>query len=156
MILAPQEDQCVQMKRDFHFFHFLDQNDIDLLTPYFNCRCLQPGEDLWVEGENSKFVAFITSGRIEGKKETAFRNKQVVVGVYGKESLLGVFSLLSEDVRPVTATALEESRVLLLDKQGFDEINKLYPALGGRLMKGMLFCVTMRLRQSYQRLAAIF
>lgn len=156
MIMAPHEDQCVQMKHDFQFFHFLDQSDIELLTPYFTCRCLSVGENLWLEGDSSKFVAFIVTGRIEGKKETEFRNKQVVVGVFGKESLLGIFSILSDEERPITATALEESRVLLLDKKGFDEINKLYPELGGRLMKGMLFCVTMRLRQSYQRLAAIF
>jgi len=156
MTAAPPEDQCVQMKQDFQFFHFLDQRDVDHLTPYFTCRCLNAGDDLWKEGDDSKFVAFIVSGRIEGKKETEFRNKQVVVGVFGKESLLGIFSILSDETRPITATALEESRVLLLDKNGFDEINRRYPELGGRLMKGMLFCVTMRLRQSYQRLAAIF
>ncbi|OQY16287.1 MAG: hypothetical protein B6I36_10455 [Desulfobacteraceae bacterium 4572_35.1] len=151
-----QEDQCVQMKRDFHFFHFLSEEDVERIAPYFNCRTLEVGENLWKEGDSSKFVVFIVEGKIEGKKETEFRNKQVVVGVFGKDSLIGIFSILSEEKRPISATALEASRVLLLDKDGFDEINKLYPELGGRLMKGMLYCVTRRLSQSYKRLAAIF
>lgn len=151
-----QQSQCALMKRNLHFFHFLGEDDVDLLSPYFSCRSLDTGDNLWVEGDDSEFVAFIVSGRIEGKKETEFRNKQVVVGVFGKDSLIGIFSILSDGPRPITTTALEPSKVLLLNKKGFDEINQRHPELGGRLMKGMLFCVTMRLRQSYQRLAAIF
>ena len=156
MIQVTQNDQCSQMKRDFHFFHFLDEKDVELLNQYFSCCTLQAGDNLWVEGDQSQFVAFIVSGRIEGKKETAFRNKQVIVGVFGKESLIGTFSILGDDTRPITATALEESRLLLLYKKDFDEINENYPELGGRLLKGMLLCVTTRLSQSYKRLAAIF
>ncbi len=157
MICTEQhDDKCVQTKRDFRFFHFLDERDVELISPYLKCCCLKKGEILWSEGDGSRFVAFIVDGRIEGKKETEFRNKQVVVGVYGKESLLGIFSLLSDEPRPVTAAALEDSRALLLSHEHFNEINTRYPALGGRLMQGMLYCLSMRLRQSYERLAAIF
>ena len=156
MILAAPEDKCLRMKRDFRFFHFLDEQDVSLLAPYFECRKLQEGDNLWCEGDDSRFVAFIVDGRIETKKETEFRGKQVVVGVYSHESLIGIVSILSNEPRPVTATALQESHLLLLQKDKFDEINQRYPALGGKLMKGMLFCLSMRLRQSYERLAAIF
>lgn len=156
MILEAPEDLCLQMKRDFRFFSFLDQEDVARLSPYFECRSYQKGDDVWVEGGDSQFIAFIVSGRVETKKETEFRGKQVVVGVYRKESLIGILSLLSSEPRPVTATALEDCHVLLLHKERFDAINDLYPELGGRLMKGMLFSLSMRLRQSYERLAAIF
>lgn len=156
MILVEPDDECVRMKQEFRFFHFLDDKDVEILSPYFQCRRLQAGENLWVEGDVSNFVAFIVNGRIETKKETEFRGKQVVVGVYSHESLIGIVSILSSEPRPITATALEESHLLLLHKEKFDEINQRYPDLGGRLMKGMLFCLSMRLRQSYERLAAIF
>ncbi|EAT17201.1 Crp/Fnr family transcriptional regulator [Desulfuromonas acetoxidans] len=156
MILATPDDQCLRMKREFRFFHFLDEQDVSLLSPYFECRKLQQGDNLWLEGDRSSFVAFIVDGRIETKKETEFRGKQVVVGVYSHESLIGIVSILSNEPRPVTATALEESHLLLLHKAKFDEINQNYPELGGKLMKGMLFCLSMRLRQSYERLASIF
>lgn len=156
MILEAPEDLCLQMKRDFRFFSFLDDKDVAQLSPYFECRSYQQGDDIWVEGDNSQFIAFIVDGRVETKKETEFRGKQVVVGVYRKESLIGILSLLSNEPRPVTATALEDCHALLLQKERFDEINERYPELGGRLMKGMLFSLSMRLRQSYERLAAIF
>lgn len=156
MILEPPEDICVQMKRDFRFFSFLDAEDIARLSPYFECRSYQQGQNLWLEGDDSQFIAFVVTGRIETKKGTEFRGKQVVVGVYHKESLVGILSLLSNERRPVTATALEPCHVLLLHKDRFEEINERFPALGGRLMKGMLFSLSMRLRQSYERLAAIF
>ncbi len=150
------EDTCLQMKRGFRFFHFLDENDIRELEPYFSCRYLKTGEDLWQEGEKGDFAAFIVSGKIQSSKATEFPGRQVVVGVYGHESLIGIIGLLFGESRPVTATAIEDSRVLLLNRDDFDEINRRNPELGGRLMKGMLFSLTMRLRQSYERLAAIF
>jgi len=156
MILEAPEDQCLQMKRDFRFFSFLDEQDVTKLSPYFECRSYQKGDNIWVEGSDCQFIAFIVSGRIETKKETEFRGKQVVVGVYRHESLIGILSLLSNEPRPVTATALEDCHLLLLHRDRFDKINELYPDLGGRLMKGMLFSLSMRLRQSYERLAAIF
>ncbi|OQY23400.1 MAG: hypothetical protein B6I37_05395 [Desulfobacteraceae bacterium 4572_35.2] len=156
MILEAPEDLCLQMKRDFRFFSFLGEEDAARLSPYFECRCYQQGDDLWVEGGDSQFVAFIVTGRIETKKATEFRGKQVVVGVYYKESLVGILGLLSTESRPVTATALEPCHVLLLHKDRFDALNERFPELGGRLMKGMLFSLSMRLRQSYERLAAIF
>ena len=156
MTFNKPDNQCLQMKRDFRFFRFLDDKDVEDLSPYFKCHSVQSGENLWVEGDDSDFVAFIVNGRIEGKKETEFRGKQVVVGVYGSDSLVGMISLLSGEFRPITATALEESKVLLLSKNDFDEITVRYPVLAGRLMKGMLFSLSMRLRQSYERLAAIF
>lgn len=156
MIQPATEDRCGQMKREFRFFRFLDAHDVEILSPYFECRCVQAGDNLWLEGESSDFVAFIVKGRVETKKQTEFRGKQVVVGVYSAESLIGIDSILAAEPRAVTATALEESFFLLLRKARFDEINERYPELGGRLMKGMLFCLSMRLRQSYERLAAIF
>jgi CRP-like cAMP-binding protein len=150
------EDQCLQMKRDFRFFHFLTEEDIRQLQKFFKCRSYAPGEDLWREGDSSYFIAFITHGRVETKKETEFKGKQVVVGVYGIESLIGIVSLLSKEKRPVTATALEECSVLMLDQESFDTLNREQPELSNRLMKGMLFCLSMRLKQSYERLAAIF
>lgn len=150
------EDQCVQMKRDFRFFHFLTEEDITQLQKFFKCSSYAPGEDLWREGDSSYFIAFITRGRVETKKETEFKGKQVVVGVYGIESLIGIESLLSKEERPVTATAMEECSVLILDQESFDTLNLQHPELSNRLMKGMLFCLSMRLKQSYERLAAIF
>jgi CRP-like cAMP-binding protein len=151
-----QEDQCLQMKRDFRFFHFLTEEDIQQLQKFFKCSSYSAGEDVWREGDSSYFIAFITRGRVETKKETEFKGKQVVVGVYGPESLIGIVSLLSKEERPVTATALEESSVLILEQSAFDTLNQEQPELSNRLMKGMLFCLSMRLKQSYERLAAIF
>ncbi|MDY0185376.1 MAG: cyclic nucleotide-binding domain-containing protein [Desulfuromonadaceae bacterium] len=155
-MVVEHEDQCAQMKRDFRFFHFLTEADIAQLQEFFKCRSYAAGEDLWREGDLSSFIAFITRGRVETKIETEFKGKQVVVGVYGPESLIGIVSLLSNETRPVTATALEPCCVLILEQECFDTLNGKNPELGNRLMKGMLFSLSMRLKQSYERLAAIF
>ena len=150
------DEQCLQIKRAFRFFHSLEEADCMQLAEYFECRCLAAGEELWREGERSHYVAFIVTGRIETQKETAFRGKQVVVGVYGQESLVGIVSILTDEPRPVTAKALEACQLLLLSRAAFDRINREEPQLGNRLLKGMLFCLSTRLKQSYERLAAIF
>lgn len=147
---------CQCMKEDFRFFNFLDQEELKVLQPYFTCAKAQSGDVLWEEGAECQFVAFILDGRVEAKKNTEFPGKQVIVGVYGKGSLVGVLCILDSSPRAVTARALEETDLLLLYKDRFDALLTEHPDIGCRLLRGMLLAVSLRLRQSFERLSSVF
>ncbi len=147
---------CKRMKKNFQFFSFLDDHDIENLSPYFECMQAKHGEVLWQEGEDEDYLAFIISGRIEARKATEFKEKQVVVGIYSKGSIVGALCILNNSKRAVTAVVLEDADLLTLTREDLDIILRENPALGAKLLKGMLAAVSLRLRKSFDRLAAIF
>ncbi|NOY54284.1 MAG: cyclic nucleotide-binding domain-containing protein [Deltaproteobacteria bacterium] len=147
---------CRRMKRNFQFFSFLNDQDIEVLSPFFHCRQAPAGSILWKEGDEEDYVAFIISGRIEVRKATEFKEKQVVVGLYGKGSIVGELCILNNVQRAVSAVVIEAADLLTLDREDLETIIRENPELGSKLLKGMLAAVSLRLRKSFDRLASIF
>lgn len=144
------------MKQDLTAFRFLEEEDIPLLSPFFDCRQVAAGETLWEEGGDCNYLVFVIDGRLEIKKETEFKGKLVIVGVYGRGNVAGELCLLDGSPRAVTVAALEDCNLLLLTRDRFEALLQEHPLLGIKLLKGMLLAVSVRLRKSFDRLAAIF
>lgn len=147
---------CGRMKRELASFSFLEPEDLPVLAPYFECRQVAAGEILWEEGGACDYLVFIIDGRLEIKKETEFKGKQVIVGVYGRGNVAGELCLLDGSPRAVTVAALEDASLLLITRDRFEALLQEHPILGVKLLKGMLLAVSVRLRKSFDRLAAIF
>ncbi len=146
---------CTCMKDEHNAFCYLETEDTKDLSGFFECRNVKAGETLWREGALCDYVAFITSGRLEVKKEIEFKGK-IIVGIYGKGAFVGELCILDGSPRAVTAVALEDLSLVIITKKNFDELINKYPKLGAQLLKGMLLSVSIRLRKSFDRLAAIF
>lgn len=147
---------CRIMKDKIRFFHFLHDSDAECIADFFYCRMVEAGEVLWNEGDDDNYVVFVTSGKLEEKKSTEFKDKQVVVGVYTEGAILGEFGILVDRSRAFSAVALEDSQLLILNRGDFERLTQEFPELGVKLLKGMLFAVSTRLRKSFERLASIF
>jgi len=149
-------DACIRIKKDLRFFRFLSEADISILTPYFECRQAAAGEVLWREGDQTQFAAFVMSGRIEEKKNTEFDGRQVVIGVYSAGAVIGELSLIDDIPQAVTAVCLEDAQLLLLPKSNLEKLLSEHPQVGIKFLKGVLVAMSIRLRKSFERLAAIF
>lgn len=147
---------CIRMKKELRLFHFLEEDDLVKIARYFECRQVPAGQTLWREGDACGNVAFIVSGRVEVKKQTEFKGKEVVIGVYSKGAIVGELCVLDGSPRSVTAVALDDASLLLLSREDFENMLNKYPRLGVKLLKDMLFAVSTRLKKSFDRLAAIF
>ncbi|MBE0598496.1 MAG: cyclic nucleotide-binding domain-containing protein, partial [Desulfuromonadales bacterium] len=123
---------------------------------FFNCRQASAGEILWREGEGCDSLAIIIDGRVDIKKATEFEGKEVIVGVYGRGSVVGELCFLDQAPREVTVVALEDTNLLLLTRDNFDRLLEEQPAAAIRLLQGMLLAVSSRLRSCFDRLASIF
>jgi len=151
-----RERLCGRMKRELRFFSFLEEADLDQIAGYFECRQVAAGEILWREGERCAFLAFVVHGRIEVKKQTEFAGKEVVVGVYGPGAVTGELCFFDGSPRAETAQALERADLILLTRPCYERLIAEHPRLGHKLLEGMLLTVSVRLRKSFERLAAIF
>jgi CRP/FNR family cyclic AMP-dependent transcriptional regulator len=150
------QEVCVRMKKEFRFFTFLNDEEMKELSSYFECRQASAGEVLWREGDTEDYEAFIVSGHVEALKETEFKGKQVVVGIYSHGSIVGELCILNNAKRAVTAVAQDDVNLLILSRENFERVTKENPELGVKLLKGMLLAVSVRLRKSFERLASLF
>lgn len=150
------DELCIQMKNELSLFHFLDEDDLVEMPCYFALMELSKGETLCREGDPCDYVAFIVSGSLEIKKQTEFEGKQVILGVYSKGSIVGELCILDGQPRAISAEALEDTTLVVLSRKNLDKLIEEHPELGVKFLKGMLVTVSIRLRKSFDRLAAIF
>ena len=147
---------CKEMKRELGIFSFLSTGDLEDVSAFFNCRTVTARSNLWNAGDPSDYIAFIISGRVQIKVDTEFPGKQVVVGVFSRGSVIGSSCAVSTEPRYTTATAMENSGLVLITHNNFNKLIDDYPVIGTKLLKGMLLSETNRLQQTYMRLASIF
>jgi CRP/FNR family transcriptional regulator, cyclic AMP receptor protein len=133
-------------------FNFLSDEDLKNLSAFFESKYIPKGEALWKAEDPFDYIAFVVSGRVEIKKEAEFGGMNVIMGIYSK----GALCILDESLRKVTAVALEDVYLAIITQQNLDKLIDTNPALGAKLLKGMLLTVSDRLRKSFDRLTVFF
>ncbi|MEJ2470465.1 MAG: cyclic nucleotide-binding domain-containing protein [Desulfuromonadales bacterium] len=147
---------CQQMKRELGFFSFFAENEMEDLSRHFNCRSVPAKTNLWESGDPCEYIGFIVSGKVQIKVDTEFPGKQVVVGVFTRGAVIGTSCAVDDAPRNSTATAMEDTGLILITHDNFTHLIEHHPQLGTRLLKGMLLSESTRLQQAYARLASIF
>jgi len=147
---------CRRMKQELGLLHYLDAAEVDQIGCYFARRVATEGEVLWQEGDPCDYLAFITAGRIEVKKQTEFPGRQVIVGIYGPGSIAGELCIVDGEPRAVTAVAVEPTTLITLTRTELDRLLDEHPQVGGHFLQGILGRVSLRLRKSFDRLAELF
>jgi CRP/FNR family cyclic AMP-dependent transcriptional regulator len=144
------------LKDDTNLFHLFEESELELIAPYFKRAKFQTGDPVFKEGEEGDYIAFVKSGRVEIKKETEFKGKQIVLAKMGRGSCLGELALFDQQPRSATVEALEDTELLTLDRKSMDKFIEDYPALGIKVLKGLSRVLSLRMRQAADRLVVIF
>ena len=150
------EETCLVMKNELSFFPFMDEKDLAEVPCFLERREVKAGEMLFSEGDPCDYLAYIVEGALEIRKETEFRGKQFILGIYGEGSLVGELCILDAVPRQVTATARDDTTLIVLSRENFDRMLAGYPELGVKFLKGLLLAVSIRLRKSFDRMSSIF
>jgi CRP/FNR family cyclic AMP-dependent transcriptional regulator len=90
------------------------------------------------------------------KKQTEFKGKQVIIALLGKGSIVGEMSLIDQHPRSATVVAREDSQMVILRREAVESISKKYPHIGIKILKGLNRVLSIRLRQTVDRLIGIF
>lgn len=143
-------------RREVPLFSDLGGEAAVRLLSFFEGRRIGAGEELWHEGEPGDRLGFLLAGRLQLKKDTEFKGKQVVVGVLAPGAVVGELSFLDGSPSPLTVAALEDCQLVLLPRQDFFRLEQSHPDLALSLLKNVLLAASRRLEKSYERLAAIF
>ncbi|WP_432822867.1 Crp/Fnr family transcriptional regulator [Trichloromonas sp.] len=144
------------IRETFRFLNKLTVSELDLFLSFCEHRQVSQGTTLWHEGDADYYAAFILRGKLVLKKKTEFGSRQLIVGIHAQGSLVGENNLLAPDPRPVSAEAIETTDLIILQQTRFEALLVQAPQIGMQLLKQISISTSMRLTQSYDRLAAIF
>ena len=145
-----------KMRDEFRFFNALSDEELQAFLGFCENRQIDAGENLWTEGDQDNFAAFIISGKLGIKKKTEFEGKYMIVGTFAKGTVLGELCLLTKQTRSVTAIVLESSDLIRLSNEDFEKLMTEYPMLGLKLLRHIFLVISKRLSRSTERMAAIF
>ena len=150
------EDVCSLMTRKMPFLSLLSDEEFADLSHHFSCRQAKKNTLLWQTGDPGDFLVFISSGRVQLKVNTEMRGTGVVVGIYGPGSIIGELGVLAGGERVDSASVVEDAELVILEKESYFQMIEEHPALGVKLMSGMLLAVSTRLHKAFERLASLF
>ena len=101
-------------------FGDLPTTTMEALLEGTRLRNLDPGEELFAQGEDPDGLHIVVSGRLSVESIGA-TGQRTQVSEVGANETIGEFALLSEGGRAGSVHATRQSAVALLDKQTFDE-----------------------------------
>jgi CRP/FNR family cyclic AMP-dependent transcriptional regulator len=111
---------------------------------------IKKGEIIFREGSSSDFAYIIESGKFKVSK--IFEDGKIrVISILKTNDIFGEMGVLEEMPRSATVTALENSRVTVLDKKDFDSLAESNP----HALMPVLKLLSNRLRKTL-RLASIY
>ena len=134
---------------------FLEEREARVLLQGMAPVALSAGEDLFGLEDPADCLYLLVSGRIAVRKRTGFGNRMQVVALLDPGAPIGEGGLLNGQSRGATLTAVSESHLLVLSRQGFNELAATNPEITFQLLKWLLERVSLRLRKSSERLAQI-
>ncbi len=147
----------LQMKDQLGIFHLLTNQELENILPFFEAVNCTAGDSLFNEGDPSGFVSFILSGKLEIKKETEFKGRQIVLATLSSGSFIGETALVNdEEPRAATAVALEDTQLINLRTDSLEAIIGKYPETGTKILKGLVKFVSFRLLKALEKLAAAY
>jgi CRP/FNR family cyclic AMP-dependent transcriptional regulator len=144
------------IKEELIIFHLLDAGEMEQILPCFELLDCPAGTTIFKEGDEGDYACFIAAGKFEVKKQTEFKGKQVIIALLGKGSIVGEMSLIDQHPRSATVVSREDSKMVILRREALDSISLKSPHIGIKILKGLNRVLSIRLRQTVERLIGIF
>lgn len=139
------------MAEESPMFHYLDENDTRTLSRYLEFQKLNRGEVLFREGDPGDFVVFIFKGSVE-VSTLSHEGEPFSLAQLGWGTSVGEMALIDELPRSATAHVVDDVELFILSRASFNDILQRHHKLGVRLLMGIAWTLSLRLRYNSRRL----
>jgi CRP-like cAMP-binding protein len=144
------------LKDRVSIFRVLTDEEMDRIAPYFEQTRCPEGTLLFREGEPGDSLGLVLSGTLEVHKKTEFEGKDIVLAKNTAGSFLGELSMFDGRPRSANVVAREDSEVLIIKRDALDACLEAHPAVGVKMLREIIRILALRLRNSAERISAIF
>jgi len=131
--------------RSLTIFKDLDKNELEIVYKHVFEKSVEKDSVLFVEGMSGELLYIIMSGRVEIIKKTK-DNKKIVLATMGANDIIGEMSLIDSAPRSATGRTSEDSVLLVITKQSFNEILQSDPRTAAKILMGLLKVISGRLK----------
>ena len=131
--------------RSLTIFKDLDKNELEIVYKHVFEKSVEKDSVLFVEGMSGELLYIIMSGRVEIIKKTK-DNKKIILATMGANDIIGEMSLIDSAPRSATGRTSEDSVLLVITKQSFNEILQSDPRTAAKILMGLLKVISGRLK----------
>lgn len=131
-----EKSQWAPLLRKLSFFSEKDDASRAIVEPYFHSKTIQKGEILFRQGEEGNALHILISGHIQVVENRA--GKDVILSTLGRRGdLIGEMALLGGEARPGTATALQPTTIIEIQRSDFERALQQHPPLAIAVARGL-------------------
>ena len=131
--MRDSESDLITLLKDVFLFTGLEDWQIQLVASKFNLLRIKENERLFTEGDEGDYFYILLDGRVEIQRRIGKSDLETDILVSG--DFFGEESLLYNRLRAATATTVEFSRLLRLDRSGFHLMVNEYPSIRQNLIR---------------------
>ena len=140
--------------RSITIFKDLDKNELEIVSKHVFEKSVEKDSILFVEGMSGELLYIIMSGSVEIIKKTN-DNKKIVLATMGVNEIVGEMSLIDSEPRSATSRTSEDSVLLVIKKQSFNEILQSDPRTAAKVLMGLLKIISRHLRMTDKKIEEI-
>ena len=127
-------------------FEDISKTHLDYMSTIVDEISMKAGEVLFTEGDETKGIYLVHSGKIEITKVTSDGWKQTLA-VFPKGHFFGELSIMEKRHHEATAKAFEDSNILLLSVEDFEKLEKDNMEMAYLITKKIAVIMSMNLRR---------
>ena len=131
-------------------FEDISNSELEKLAKVIKEVSLKKGEFLFKEGEDTKGIYMIRSGKIEINKVTPDGWKQTLA-VLSTGSFFGELSIIEKRKHEANAVAIENTELLKLPKEEFEKLEKEDVVLASQILKKLVLVMSKNLRRMNEK-----
>lgn len=109
-------------------------NELKKIIQERRSRVFKKNQVIYYDGDKANGVYLVVSGKIKTIR-LAEDGRELMTGIIGSEEYLGVNALLSNEAYTDTATALEDSVIVLIPKDQLEQLLNMYPEVAREFIK---------------------
>ncbi len=136
-------------------FGFLSYEERQQICPYLTYKEYPAKSVIMRENESSDFMGFLARGRLAVKKETGFTGKYIVLAMLEHGTVVGETEIMGHGPRASTVVAVEDSVILAMTESSLDRLFTEQPVLGYKILKRIIYIISLRLRKAGERLSQL-
>jgi CRP-like cAMP-binding protein len=140
--------------RSITIFKDLDKNELEVVHNHVFEQSVKKDSVLFAEGMPGELLYIIMSGRVEIIKKTK-DNEKIVLATMGANEIVGEMSLIDSEPRSATGRTSEDSVLLVIKKQSFNEILQSDPRTAAKILMGLLKVISRHLRMTDKKIEEI-
>lgn len=131
-------------------FEDIEKSELEKVTGELTELSLKKGDSLFKEGDETKGIYLVRSGKVEISKVTQDAWKQTLA-VLTPGHFFGELSIMEKRLHEANAVALEKADLFLLKKEVFEKMEKENPVLAMEIFKKIALIMSRNLRRMNEK-----